>query len=112
MDETLDDGVVAQPATRLWFPALEARQCAAGVNPGLLGQLTASLQNQLGQGAAAQIAGTDAFAAITTGQGDALFAVAEHVRLETPGHAQVAAPCVGDGDILELWEQLAKQVAT
>ncbi|MNJ37237.1 hypothetical protein D3C77_320480 [compost metagenome] len=111
MDETLDDGVVAQPAARLRLPAFEAGQRTAGVNPGLLGQLAAPFKDQVGQGASAQVAGTDPFATVATGQGDALLAVAEHVRLETPGHAQVTAPGMGDGDVLELREQLAEQVA-
>ena len=37
--------------------------------------------------------------------------VAEHVRLEAPRHAQVAAPGMGDLHVLELREQFAEQIA-
>ncbi|MNP21360.1 hypothetical protein D3C76_1139730 [compost metagenome] len=69
------------------------------------------VENQRGQGAPTEVGGADAFAAITPGKGDAALAVAQHVRAEASGHAQVAAPGMGDAHILELGEQLAEKVA-
>ena len=55
--------------------------------------------------------GADTLAAVAAGQGDAVARVAQHVRLEAPRHAQVAAPGVGQAHVAQLREQLAKQVA-
>ncbi len=82
-----------------------------GQDPRLLGQLAVALKNQIGQRPAAEIAGTDTLAAITARQRDAVGAVAEHVRLEMPRHAKVAAPGVGDLHIFQLREQFAEQIA-
>lgn len=77
----------------------------------MAGQLALLVENQIRQGAPAEVAGAHAFAAVTAGQGDAVAAVHQHVRAKTPRHAEIAAPGVGDAYLLELREQLAEQVA-
>ncbi|MNN84478.1 hypothetical protein D3C81_2016420 [compost metagenome] len=75
------------------------------------GQFVVLVENQRGQGAPTEVGGADTFAAITAGQGNTALAVTQHVRAEAPGHAQVATPRMSDAHMLELWEQLAEQVA-
>ncbi|MNQ81651.1 hypothetical protein D3C85_966820 [compost metagenome] len=112
MHEAFDDRVVAQPAAGFRLPAAQSRKAGRLQYPGLARQLTVAAQDQVGQGAPTQIAGADAFAAKSARKGNACGRVAEHVRMKAPGHAQVAAPGVGDAHVLELWEQFAEQVAT
>src|SRR5690606_6217643 len=59
----------------------------------------------------AEVAGADTFTAVTAGEGDAVVAVEQHVRLEAPRHAEVTAPAMADPGVTQLREQLAEQVA-
>ncbi|MCY1510831.1 hypothetical protein D9M68_452200 [compost metagenome] len=111
MDEAADDGVVAEPAAGFRFPGAEALQRAVAEHPGLAGEQGFPAEDQVRQGASAQVAGAHALAAVAAGQGDAVLAVHQHVRAEAPRHAQVAAPAVGDAHIAQLREELAQQVA-
>ncbi|MNP14983.1 hypothetical protein D3C76_1073220 [compost metagenome] len=72
--------------------------------------LGVALQDQVGKGPATQVAGTDPLPAITAGQGDAAGLVTQHVWLEMPRHAQVAAPAMGNLHIAKLWEEFAEQI--
>ncbi|PNG65304.1 hypothetical protein TI06_22825, partial [Vibrio vulnificus] len=112
MDETADDRVVAEPAAGFRFPAGQAVQRTLAQHPGLPQQLAVLTEDQRGQGAAAEVAGADPFAAVAAGEGDATGAVEQHVRAEAPGHAEVAAPGVADPGVLEQREEFAEQVAT
>jgi len=96
MDKTANDRVVAQPAARLRLPGLERLQATLADHPGLMGQRRLLAQDQVGQGAAAQVGGTDALPAVAAGQRDAGGVMAEHVRSELARHAEVAAPGVGN----------------
>lgn len=111
MNETADDRVVTEPAARLGLPGLQRIEPALGNDPRLTNQLGVVLQNQVCQGSPTQVARTDALPAVTAGQRYAAGAITQHVGLETPGHAQIAAPAMGDPYVLELREQLAEQIA-
>lgn len=69
------------------------------------------VENQIREGAPAEVAGAHAFAFIATGQGDAALLIDQHMWLEAPHHAQIAAPGVGDTHILELRKEFVEQVA-
>lgn len=90
VDEALDDGVVAQPAAGFGWPGGQAGNRAVVEHPGLRGQFVVLVEDQCCKRAPAQVGGADTFAAVAASQGNATLAVAQHVRAEASGHAQVA----------------------
>ena len=71
VDEAADDRVVAEPAAGFGFPGPERIEPAPGDDPRLVNQLGVALQDQVGEGSPAQVAGAHTLPAITAGQGDA-----------------------------------------
>lgn len=91
VDKTANDRVVAQPAAGLGLPGFERFQAAFANHPGLVNPRGVVAQDQVGQGAAAQVGGADALPAIPPGQRNAGLVIAKHVRAELARHAEVAA---------------------